>query len=82
MTEVNAEYEVGGKDAKWWRDAGERIFWTTAEVALGGAVVAVADLEGWYVIPIAAGLASLKAYVAKHVGDKTARLGASDVTNP
>lgn len=57
------------KLSTWGKDAAERVFWTAAEAGLAAVPVATLDLDPIYMVPITAGLAWLKAIVAKHVGD-------------
>lgn len=63
------------KTKKYLIDLGERVFWTAAEVAVAVVSVEVGNIDPAYSVPIAAGVAVLKGYVAKHVGsDSTAAL--------
>lgn len=49
-------------------DALERIAWTALEGTVGLAVAAIADVGAWWALPIAVGLAALKALIAKQIG--------------
>lgn len=52
-------------DPEFLKDAAERTFWTAAEAGLAYAVVTLSAIPKWWAIPIAAALASAKAFVAK-----------------
>lgn len=56
-------------DQKFYADAAERVFWTAVQGGLGAVSVAAFDLPLWALVPIAAGLSAVKAFVARHVGD-------------
>jgi hypothetical protein len=66
-------------DQKFYVDAAERVFWTVAEAALAAIPVTAFDLPLWALPPIAAGLAAVKAFVAKHVGNGDSASTATDV---
>lgn len=53
----------------FWKDWLERVLWTSAQVVVGVLITATANLDGYYVPIIAAGLAALKGLLAKKVGD-------------
>jgi len=55
---------------RWLKDVSERVFWTAAEAGIALATTEVANLGSSWAIPIAAGLALVKGYVAKHVGNR------------
>lgn len=61
--------KIPSKWSRWARDAGERILWTSVQVAAGVAIVEVSALPEWAAVPIAAGLAWIKAQAAKRLGD-------------
>lgn len=48
----------------------ERAAWTGAQAALGVAAVEVADLPVWWAAPVALAAATVKSWVAGHVGRK------------
>lgn len=56
-------------DYSWASDAAERVLWTLIQVAAAAGVVAVADLQGVWVMPIATILAAIKTFAARKVGD-------------
>jgi hypothetical protein len=49
--------------------AAERVLWTAAQAGLATLSVDQFHLPTVYILPIASGLAALKALVARHVGD-------------
>ena len=55
---------------KFWKDLLERIFWTAAEAGVGVAVVANTDTPTAYAAVIASGLALVKGFIAKQIGNK------------
>ena len=55
----------------WLRDAAERVAWTAAEVTAGAVLVEGSGLDEWWVAPVAAGLAALKTWLARKVGNPT-----------
>lgn len=57
-------------DYSWLADAAERVLWTLVQVAIAAAVVATADLDGIWVVPLTTFLTALKTQVAKHVGSE------------
>lgn len=60
----------------YWRDVAERIIWTVVQVVVAGLIVAVADLDAWWVVPLTTVLVTVKTLVAKKVGDPdTAAIG-------
>lgn len=57
------------KLSKYQKDAAERIFWTAAEAVVAVAAVHAVDLPVELVPVATAGLAALKSWIAKRVGD-------------
>lgn len=57
------------KLTEFWKDWLERVFWTLAQVVLAVLIKEVGNLDGAYIPAIAAGLAALKGFVARKVGD-------------
>ncbi len=54
----------------FWKDFGERVGWTAAQAAVALVSVEALDLPGWSIPLAAAGLAALKAFVARQIGDE------------
>lgn len=57
-------------DPKYLKDLGERVLWTGVEAGLGLVTVEALDIPVAYAALVAAGLAIVKGWVAKHVGNK------------
>lgn len=57
---------------KW--DAAERVFWTIVQAALGVVTVELLDVPVAWAAIVAAVLATVKAFVARKVGEPDARL--------
>lgn len=55
--------------SKYFKDWLERVAWTAAQAAVGVLIVETQDLDQWWVFPIAAGLAGLKGFIAKKIGN-------------
>jgi hypothetical protein len=51
------------------KDLLERVLWTAAQAGIGVVVVESADWDGVWVPVIAVGLAAIKGYIARYVGD-------------
>lgn len=51
-------------------DLAERAGWTGAQAALGLTVTELADIPVWWAAPVALALASVKSWVAGHLGRK------------
>lgn len=69
-------------DYSWLADAVERVLWTLIQVVVAAAIVAVADLEGIWVVPLTTFLTALKTSVARQVGDDTAALTVFQARKP
>jgi hypothetical protein len=54
----------------FWRDLGERVFWTLAEAFLALIPWATLDLPAWSIPVVAAVVASVKGFVAKQISRK------------
>lgn len=52
-------------------DIAERTAWTAAQAALAYLATRLVDVPAAYAVPLAAGLAVVKGYVASHVGSDT-----------
>jgi hypothetical protein len=52
------------------KDAVERVLWTAVEAGAAIGIVEVADIPPWISVPIATGLAAVKALAAKHLASK------------
>lgn len=59
-----------GVSGRWLRDAGERVGFTALEAGVAVAIVEVTPLQTWWAAPLTVALAGLKAWAAKHVGDR------------
>jgi hypothetical protein len=51
-------------------DALERAVWSGIEFTTGLVIVAVTPLDTWWALPIGVGLAALKAFAAKRIGQR------------
>ena len=60
----------------FWRDWLERTLWTLAQATISVIIVETADLDYWWVAPLAMVLAALKGLVASKIGNpETAAIG-------
>lgn len=63
-------------------DAFERSFWTAVEFGVGLGIADLADLHVWWAAPIGVGLAALKAFAAKQLGQKNTASSLSASADP
>lgn len=52
------------------KDAVERTVWTMIEAGAAFATVQIVDIPPWLSVPIATGLAAVKAFAARHLAQK------------
>lgn len=55
---------------KYLLDWAERVLWTAAEVAVASVSVSALGLPDWAVGPVTVGLAMLKGFISKNIGEK------------
>lgn len=56
------------RSRQFWFDLAERVLWTALQAALGLLSVELFDLPQWAALPVAAGLAFVKGWVARRIG--------------
>ncbi len=68
--------------SRYASDVAERVLWTTVQFVAGLLITETTPLQTWWAAPIGVGLALVKAFAAKNIGQKNTASTLSQGADP